>query len=895
MNENDKRSKELIRGEELFSQGFFEEAKKCFLKLVDMPNPCKEALNNLGVLAYQEAKLDEAGQYFTESLRIDPCYEDAAKNYAELLEATKRARTSTRITEKKPPGSGITPGHQTPDCSDASYLPGRQARIAVLCLPGLETFLGDIIKYLESRCEVRTCYSQNGTELESAVQWADLIWLEWANQLAEAITHHEGLLDGKRVICRVHSYEVLDGYLPRVNWAKITKTIFVAPHVLDIARRIYPRMMDMTSAVVIPNGVDLDKFSFKECAPGYTLAVVGHVNNKKNPSLWPEIMHRLTRIDDRYQIKIAGAIQEVRYGLYLEHAFKRLGLEKHVQFFGHVENIAKWFESEKVNYLLTTSIFESFGYGIAEAMAMGYRPLINNFPGADGLWPSDCLFSSVDDLVRLVNDRDAYKPLEYRRFVEGRYSLNQQLQTIGSLISEVLREAPHNTVTDILTFNYNSLEVKFYLPLRNDYMRKVMYANKTFYEIGMLEDIKKRIGENKIIVDIGAFMGNHTIYFSKICKAKKVYSFEPQNNIYEILKRNVELNNVQDVVKHFNMGIGKEHLTASIDVVDVHNFGMSKINKSVKGGIEIDSLDNILLQEIDRVDMIKIDVEGMGMDVLEGAEEILRKYKPLIYIEAETEAEFKKMANYLTQYAYKPIYKFNATPTYLFVSEIEGIDSSKGVPNRPPDFSGTQSYWQNRYAKGGTSGSGSYGRLAQFKADILNKFAVEKNIQSVLELGCGDGHQLSLLEFPVYIGLDISPKAVSLCRELFKNDLHKHFFLYEPFEYKPDDRWHKADMAISLDVIYHLIEDELYEMYMKHLFESAKRYVVIYSSNAEIATPSSHEKRRKFTKWIEMKQPGFKLVNRIPNRFPYDPSNPENTSLSDFYFFEKINGMHKLK
>ena len=53
MNESDKRSKELIRGEELFSQGLLEEAKKLFLKLVEGPNPCKEALNNLGVLAYQ--------------------------------------------------------------------------------------------------------------------------------------------------------------------------------------------------------------------------------------------------------------------------------------------------------------------------------------------------------------------------------------------------------------------------------------------------------------------------------------------------------------------------------------------------------------------------------------------------------------------------------------------------------------------------------------------------------------------------------------------------------------------------------------------------------------------------------------------------------------------------
>ena len=441
MTERNSRSKELIQGEELFTQGYLEAAKEVFLRLVNGSNPCKEALNNLGVIAYQEGNFDDAVKYFTESLAIDPSYEDALTNYTKLQEAIKKTRSCTENTGEAPPGNRTTPGHQTPDRHKAPSPQGRRARIAVLCLPGLETFLGDIVKFLQSRYEVRTCYSSDGAALESAVRWADLIWLEWANQLAGTLTSREGLLDGKRVICRVHSYEVLDGYLPRVNWAKITKTIFVAPHVLDIARRIYPRMMDVTRTVVIPNGVDLDKFSFKERAPGFTLAVVGHVNNKKNPSLWPEIMHRLVRIDDRYRIKIAGAVQEARYGLYLEHAFKKLGLEKHVQFFGHVENIAKWFESENVNYLLTTSIFESFGYAIAEAMAMGYRPLINDFPGANGLWPAECLFSSVDDLVRLIGDDGAYKTLEYRRFVEERYNLVLQFQAIAALIEEVLPEA----------------------------------------------------------------------------------------------------------------------------------------------------------------------------------------------------------------------------------------------------------------------------------------------------------------------------------------------------------------------------------------------------------------------------------------------------------------------
>jgi hypothetical protein len=58
-------------------------------------------------------------------------------------------------------------------------------------------------------------------------------------------------------------------------------------------------------------------------------------------------------------------------------------------------------------------------------------------------------------------------------------------------------------------------------------------------------------------------------------------------------------------------------------------------------------------------------------------------------------------------------------------------------------FPGSGSFWENRYRTGGTSGSGSYGRLAEFKAEILNEFVRERGVSSIIEFGCGDGAQLS--------------------------------------------------------------------------------------------------------------------------------------------------------
>ena len=60
-------------------------------------------------------------------------------------------------------------------------------------------------------------------------------------------------------------------------------------------------------------------------------------------------------------------------------------------------------------------------------------------------------------------------------------------------------------------------------------------------------------------------------------------------------------------------------------------------------------------------------------------------------------------------------------------------------------FPGSTRYWEQRYAHGGTSGGGSYGMLAVAKAKFMNNFVNKNNINSVIEFGCGAGHQLSFL------------------------------------------------------------------------------------------------------------------------------------------------------
>ena len=196
----------------------------------------------------------------------------------------------------------------------------------------------------------------------------------------------------------------------------------------------------------------------------------------------------------------------------------------------------------------------------------------------------------------------------------------------------------------------------------------------------------------------------------------------------------------------------------------------------------------------------------------------------------------------------------------------------------PFPFPGSSDYWEKWYLNSGNSGDGSYGRLAIFKAEIINEFVKNNNIDTVIELGCGDGNQLKLAKYKEYKGIDISKTAILNCRQLFKNDPSKNFYLDS--EYKEG----KSKLSISLDVIYHLVEDEIFEKYMRKLFESSSKYVLIYSSNYN-SQQINHVRHRNFEDWININIPNAKQIYFIKNKFPYE-EDILNGSVSDFYIYE---------
>jgi len=181
-----------------------------------------------------------------------------------------------------------------------------------------------------------------------------------------------------------------------------------------------------------------------------------------------------------------------------------------------------------------------------------------------------------------------------------------------------------------------------------------------FYENKMLDYIK----ENKIYgiyLDIGAFIGNHSIFFSEMCsKCTEVISYEPVDVNYSILKENTEK---YPKIKIKNVAVGYKSGKCEMNKVE-ENMGMCFVQEQENGSISMISIDDEFINTNKKIGLIKIDVEGYELEVLKGAISTIERFRPHLFIEIINSTS--EIESFLKPLDYKIIGCFNSTPTYHF-------------------------------------------------------------------------------------------------------------------------------------------------------------------------------------------------------------------------------------
>jgi len=196
-----------------------------------------------------------------------------------------------------------------------------------------------------------------------------------------------------------------------------------------------------------------------------------------------------------------------------------------------------------------------------------------------------------------------------------------------------------------------------------DYIQKKVATSGSPYEEEMLTAMRGRLHSGDLVLDIGANVGNHTIYLAAVAKCR-VVAFEPNRALTEALERSVVLNGLTDEVTVHSVAVGRLASKGKFAVLDEANLGGQSVAVEDDGDFDVITLDSFPLPG--RVAAIKIDVEGMEPDVLAGAHGLIERDKPLVYVECIDLSSFDETVEWARAAGYYYLATYNATPTHLF-------------------------------------------------------------------------------------------------------------------------------------------------------------------------------------------------------------------------------------
>ena len=456
---------------ELIQNGELNKAQE---QLENTPENDPKRYNISGLIYYQKKEFDKAKEEFEKGLKINPVDSDLLFNYGYLLkninqekeawrylmrihnkdwatydllgdiEYKNRSKLASLRFYKKAAELPNSPNEMKKKFIDMRNIVKQDTKIAFLCLPGLDNFLKDIVETFSLGYDVKLVVTTDGNQIAEAIKWADIVWLEWANDLAVFATNQVPEIQNKKVVCRLHSYEIFTQFPDKINWVNIDQLIFVGDHIKRILHELHPNLnINPDKEIIVSNGVDLDKFKFLVHKPGYNLSVLAHINYKKDPSAWIQIINKLKEIDNRYKLHVGGDFQDPRYKIYFDYIKKEMKLENNFILHGWINEVDKFLEDK--DYTLSTSIHKGHPYNILESMARGIKPVILNYSGAKEQWPNELIYNTIDEAVEKIKE-ESYDSEGYRRFIEDNYSLEEQICKIKKIMT--------------LLYKWRNLEIK---------------------------------------------------------------------------------------------------------------------------------------------------------------------------------------------------------------------------------------------------------------------------------------------------------------------------------------------------------------------------------------------------------------------------------------------------
>jgi len=215
----------------------------------------------------------------------------------------------------------------------------------------------------------------------------------------------------------------------------------------------------------------------------------------------------------------------------------------------------------------------------------------------------------------------------------------------------------------------SQLMMPFPFLIKNCSVSDFLKKNRSFYEKELLSSIESQLKDGGTFIDIGAHVGNHSLYFLQNTSAN-VMSFEPNPEAYRALAANIYHGEYRLRAQAFNIAIADKEADGILSPENPKDAGTMTIlwPEEKKDGVKVKirPLDSFIKQIDEDVKLIKIDTEGCEVSVLEGAKKIIKKYYPVICAESRTVEEFSNVYEILSGIGYYPQAIYNATPTIVW-------------------------------------------------------------------------------------------------------------------------------------------------------------------------------------------------------------------------------------
>lgn len=209
---------------------------------------------------------------------------------------------------------------------------------------------------------------------------------------------------------------------------------------------------------------------------------------------------------------------------------------------------------------------------------------------------------------------------------------------------------------------------KFLIKNPEDHVQRRLVHDRDLYEEPILKDLNQYIPENPVIIDAGAHVGTHSLFWARYKNAKSIYAFEPQADIFDILKTNIELNNYQNIIHPFNIGLsnisGKARISATVQNISA----LTQIKEDETGDITVESIDNFDFNG-EKIDFIKIDTERHEFKILQGAKNLIKKDKPVIFVETSYDTD-EEVIDLMKSYNYHEIKMYRDEYMPIFFNRL---------------------------------------------------------------------------------------------------------------------------------------------------------------------------------------------------------------------------------